>query len=134
MKRSIVATEEQKLKTLKTLKAQCERDREIVKGIFKFYECEGGTLAFSFRAYKWDEVEKYSLTDGEICSIPLGVAKHLNKNGWYPEYSFIVDEMGRPTMSVSGKKRRFGFQSMEFMELEEIGQANSLEIVTAQPI
>ena len=112
----------------------CERDREKVKGIFRFFECPGGQLSFSYRAYKWDEVQRYDLNDGEICTIPLGVAKHLNKNGWYPEHNYLLNEAGVPQMRVNQKKRRFGFQSMEFIDPEEIGEASESELVTAQPL
>ncbi len=130
----IEKTEQIKKDNVEKLKYMCERDREKVKGIFRFHECDGGTLSFSFRAYKWDQVEKYSLTDGEIYEIPLGVAKHLNKNGWYPEHSYLLDENGKPYMRVGNKKRRFSFQSMDFMEMEDMQVSLNNEIVTATPI
>ena len=120
--------------TQKNLKKQCERDREKVKGIFRFFECPGGTLSFSFRAYKWDPVETYRLSDGESYDLPLGVAKHLNKNGWYPEHHFLMDEGGQAHTKIGQKKRRFGFQSMEFVDPEEFGEAQDTEIVTVTPL
>lgn len=134
MKTSIEKQEKLKQTTSENLKRMCERDREKVKGIFRFHECEGGTLSFVFRAYKWDDVEKYSLIDGEIYELPLGVAKHLNKNGWYPEHSYLMDETGRPTMRVGSKKRRFSFQSMDFIDPVEMGMSPDKDIVTATPL
>lgn len=132
--KTIAQQDEQKQINLKNLKKMCEKDREKVKGIFRFYECSGGTLNFAFRAYKWDQVQRYSLTDGESYDIPLGVAKHLNKNGWYPEHHYLLDDNGLPHVRVNQKKRRFGFQSMEFIDSEEIGEARSNEIVIATPL
>ena len=126
--------EERKQSTLKNLKYNCEKEREKVKGIFRFYECPGGTLSFVYRAYKWDPVAKYSLTDGETYEIPLGVARHLNMNGWYPVHHYTLDEMGKPSMRVNEKKNRFGFQSMDFMEPEAIGESRETELVTATPV
>ena len=133
-KQTIDAQESQRQATLKNLKKQCEQDREKVKGIFRFYECPGGTLKFPFRAYKWDQVETYKLIDGESYELPLGVAKHLNKNGWYPEHHYTLDESGNPKMRLSQKKRRFGFQSMEFMDTGEIGEAKESELIVATPV
>jgi|SRR5690606_2035690 len=134
MKTSIEKQDKLKQTTMENLKRMCERDREKVKGIFRFNECEGGTLSFVFRAYKWDEVEKYSLVDGQIYELPLGVAKHLNKNGWYPEHSYLMDETGKPTMRIGTKRRRFSFQSMDFIDPEEIGVTPDKDIVTATPV
>ena len=133
-KSSIEKQEDLKQESMKNRKALCERDREKVKGIFRFHECEGGVLDFVFRAYKWDNVERYNLVDGQIYEIPLGVAKHLNKNGWYPEHSYLLDKDGKPTMRLGQKKRRFSFQSMDFIDMEEIGQSQTNSIVTATPI
>lgn len=126
--------ENTRLKTLQNLRAMCDRDRQKVKGIFRFYECQGGQLSFAFRAYKWDPIERFDLTDGEIYTIPLGVAKHLNKNGWYPEHSYLMDETGRPHMKIGQKKRRFGFQSLEFIDPAEIGEAVETEVLGAQEL
>ena len=124
----------QKEETAKNLRYMCDRDRQKVKGIFHFYECEGATLDFVYRAYKWDDIERYSFVDGEIYEIPLGVAKHLNKNGWYPEHVYKLDANGKPEQRIGQKRRRYGFQSLEFIDPEEIGQARASEIITVQNI
>ena len=71
-------------KTVKkhSLKYLRDKDREKVKGIFRYHEVPGGNFSFSYRAYKEDQVENFSLNDGEVYTIPLGVARHLNKNCW----------------------------------------------------
>ena len=74
--------------TKKDFKAMRDRDREKVRGMFKFYEVPGGSLSFVYKAYKEDGAEKYTMVDGQIYEIPLGVAKHLNKNGWYPVHQY----------------------------------------------
>ena len=101
-----------------TLKKMRDRDREKVKGMFKFYEVPGGTLSFVYRAYKGDPVEKYTMIDGKIYEIPLGVAKHLNKNGWYPVHKYAKIE-GGTEMRLGEKVHRFGFQSLDFIDVEE---------------
>lgn len=116
------------------LKYQRDKDRVPVKGIFRFYEAPGGTLSFCFRAYKEDPIEQFALKDGEVYTLPLGVAKHLNKTGWYPEYEFIQGEKNvvgafspeGHIMRVSRKIRRYGFQSLEFVDTDDIGTATDI--------
>jgi hypothetical protein len=104
----------------KNLRYMRDKDREPVKGIFKFYEVPGGALKFPFRAYKEDPVEFYELTDGQVYTIPLGVARHLNKSGWYPIHAYEQDETGKPVARVGQKVRRYGFQSLEFVDVDDL--------------
>jgi hypothetical protein len=125
-------------KEVKSLKWQRDKDREKVQGIFRFFEVAGGSMSFVYKAYKEDPVERYDFIDGQPYSIPFGVAKHLNKNGWYPEYGYIKGEEfiggygGTNGMRITKKIRRFGFDSLEFMDLEDLGMAKS--IVTVEHI
>lgn len=110
-----------------------DKDREKVKGIFRFHEVPGGRLQFSYKAYKGDQVEKYDLVDGMIYNLPLGVAKHLNKNLWYPIHAYHMNEQGMPSMFVNKKVRRCSFQSLEFVDIEDLSPdgAPAIEIVSA---
>lgn len=112
-----VKTTEQKKKDMKYNR---DKDREMVKGIFRFHECPGSTMSFVFRAYKEDPVEKFEMIDGHSYTVPLGVAKHLNKNGWYPVHAHMTNEDGSVSMKVGQKVRRFSFQSLEFIETEDL--------------
>ena len=123
----------EEVKKKPSLRYQRDKDREKVKGIFKFYECPGSELSFCYKAYKEDQVEKYTLVDGKIYTIPLGVAKHLNKNGCYPIHSYLKDENGNVSMKVGQKVRRFGFQSLEFVDVEELSNQPS-EIITVEKV
>lgn len=108
-------------KETKSLKYMRDKDREMVRGIFRYHECPGGIMRFSTRFYKEDPVERFDLVDGEIYSIPLGVAKHLNKNLAYPEYDYIKGEgMKEVTFEVKRKVRRCSFQSLEFIDSEDL--------------
>lgn len=101
------------------LKYMREKDREMVKGIFRFHEVPNGTVSFSFKAYKEDPVENYTFVDGEIYSIPLGVAKHLNKNCSYPVHAFAQDAEGKNVVKVGHKVQRMSFQSLEFVDMDD---------------
>lgn len=102
-----------------------DKDREMVRGKFIFHEVPGGTMSFSFKAYKEDQVERFDLIDGEIYTLPLGVAKHLNKNLWYPEYEFFRDEKTQNLQRIGKKKRRCSFQSLEFVDIEDLTPVGS---------
>lgn len=109
-----------------------DKDREIVKGIFHFYEVPGGNMEFSFKMYKGDPVVNYKFTDGEICSIPLGVAKHLNKSGRYPVHAHTMDKDGNPVMKIGTKVARYSFQSLEFVDMDDFGINAGKEIITVE--
>lgn len=101
------------------LRALWEKDREMVRGIFRYHECPGGILSFVFHKYKWDSLVTYHLKDGDIYEIPRSVAKHLNTNCAYPSYKYKSDAHGQPTVSIAEKIRRTSFQSLDYVDLED---------------
>lgn len=117
-----------------SLKYMRDKDREPVKGIFRYYETPGGVLRFVFRAYKEDDVEKFELVDGEVYTLPLGVAKHLNKNGWYPVHEYAQGEDGKSLMKIGSKVRRFGFQSLEFVDIDDLSEVGKAGVVTVERV
>ena len=129
-----VEKQEQPKELSAKLRYQRDKDREPVKGVFRFYEVPGGTLSFVYKAYKGDPVAHYTLVDGEICTLPLGVAKHLNKNGWYPVHEYKVDEGGAPSMHIGRKVSRFGFQSLEFVDIDDISPTGEPLVAEARVV
>lgn len=101
------------------LKYERDKNRQKVKGIFRFHEVPGGSMTFCYREFKQDPIEKYTLNDGQIYEVPLGVAKHLNRNTWYPIHAHKLDENGNTSTEIGTKVRRCSFQSLEFVDLEE---------------
>lgn len=51
---------------------------KLVKGKFEFLEAKGGWLEFTYRFFPEDLLATYKFVHGEICEIPVGLAKHLN--------------------------------------------------------
>lgn len=98
-------------------------EQKMVRGIFRFHEVPGGQMDFVYRKYKGQPLEKYSMKDGEVYEVPLGVARHLNTNCWYPVYGFSdrshADVQQSALMSVKEKVRRCSFQSLDFVEAEK---------------
>lgn len=128
-KQASIETKETKKPSLKYLR---DKDRQKVKGIFQFHECPGGELSFVFRFYREDPIEKFTLQDGKTYELPLGVARHLNQNGWYPVHHYQTDETGAPVMEIGEKRNRYSFRSLEFMGTEDIEESS--QIVTAKPV
>ena len=111
----------------KNLRWQRDRDREMVKGMFIFHEVPGGAMSFVYKAYREDPVERYDMVDGQVYTVPLGVARHLNKNGWYPEYEYVKGDTStiagygpNSTMKIGKEVRRFSFRSLEFMDIDDL--------------
>lgn len=120
-----------------SLEEQRLKDREMKRGIFKYHEVPNGVLRFNFKKYKMDPVESFELYDGQIYTLPLGVAKHLNENCWYPEYGFVPGDSsirqdasysGGNTMKAMTKTRRTSFSSLEFMSEDDFGPSNIIEV------
>jgi len=103
--------------TKKELEALRAKHAEKVRGTFKYYEVPGGVFSFVFREFPGDKIEKYELVDGQIYEIPLGVAKHLNKNCSYPIHKFATDEFDKPLVTIGQKVSRVGFHSMDFIDI-----------------
>lgn len=120
----------------KKFKDEQERDKQPVRGIFRFHEVPGGTMMFPYKKYKGEPVQKFTLKDGEVYSIPLGVAKHLNKNCWYPVHDYQVDDFGKFTNQyrVNKKVRRCSFQSLEFVETDDLTPVGQGDILTVERI
>jgi len=116
------------------LRYQRDKDRELVTGMFHFHEVPGGSMSFVYRGYREDQVERYDMIDNQIYKIPLGVAKHLNKNGWYPVHSYAVDDHGKPIMKIGQKVRRFSFRSLEFIDSADLTPEGSANIITVQRV
>lgn len=115
------------------MKLQREKDKEMVRGIFTFHEVPGGQMQFCYKYYDGDEVETYTMRDGETYSIPRGVAKHLNKNCWYPVHQYAVDEAGRSIARIGQKVRRCSFNSLEFMDDEDISSSPKSIVTVEHP-
>lgn len=115
-----------------SLKYQRDKDREMVRGKFMFYEVPGGEVTFPFRKYKEDQIETYTFRDGEIYTIPLGVAKHLANDCWYPVHHFQQDENGKPHVKIGQKVHRMGFQSLEFVDIDDWASSGPTAVVSVE--
>jgi hypothetical protein len=116
------------------IKTMRDKDAEMVKGRFIFHEVPGGHMSFVYRFYKEDPVERYDMWDGEVYTVPRGVAKHLNKNCWYPEYEHTRSEDMQNVQKIGLKKRRCSFQSLEFTDNEDLTPVGAAQLYTVENI
>ena len=58
-------------------KMRKEDDKER-SGMFEFIDAQGGWLEFSYRKYPGETIKMIKLVHGEICTLPMGIIKHLN--------------------------------------------------------
>lgn len=82
-------------------------------------------MSFNFKKYRQDDVQRYDMTDGHVYTVPYGVAVHLNKNCSYPEHSYILDDYGKPVQKIGKMIRRCSFQSLDFMDTDDMLPAGS---------
>lgn len=95
---------------------------EPVRGIFHFWECKGGTLEFDLVKFKNTKPD-WSFVDGEVRTIPLYVAQHLNNSGFIDEVKVVEDPVTQLKKHVKRRKRRYSFESLEFLPEDIIGSA-----------
>lgn len=119
-------SEEEKKAAKAKLEKYMKEELRKVKGIFQNFETPGMAVPIQVRKYP-GHFFSMTMEDGKEYEVPLYIARHLNgidvtaeaidgKLGTcsYPISSHIMDKDGNPTVSVSKRKRRFGFQSVDF--------------------
>ena len=78
-KKKFAAASESERARSKTLMEKMRKDGEkMVKGIFEFVDAQGGWLDFSYRFFPGEPLRTIKIVHGEICDIPMILAKHLN--------------------------------------------------------
>lgn len=112
-KRKKISDEEKKKASDLVEKARKE-DSRLVKGIFKNHESPGGDATFSIRLYKGDPIRTYSLVDGHEYEIPLGVARHINRQCRYKKHKWLVDKDGNKMVGADKPFERYSFVSNDF--------------------
>lgn len=107
-------SEEEKKKASEIVEAAHKEDSKIVKGVFKNHESPGGDAIFSIKLYRGDPVRTYNLVDGETYELPLGVAKHINRQCRYKKHKWLVNKDGKPLMGWDKPIERYSFVSTDF--------------------
>lgn len=96
-----------------------EKDCEMVTGVFRCHEPQGGTVTLTAMAYPGEDPRSHEFFDGEQYTIPRYLARRLENEFqgcgcWYPTNKYLLDDAGKPMVHVGKKNKRFGFGSLEF--------------------
>ena len=117
--------ESNRQKLLSFMKDECKP----VKGIFKNFECPGGSVQITQHKYPNQPPFNQVLEDNKEYEVPLWVARWLNgiditataRNGKigscaYPKYNYEIPEgQATPVPMIGEYKQRYGFQSLDFL-------------------
>ena len=103
-----------------------KEELRTVRGIFQNFETPGLSLRLQVKKYPGHQFDNV-LEDGKEYEVPLYIARHLNgidamcsaNNGnlgtcSYPVHAYIMDKDGNPMINSEKRRRRYGFQSVEF--------------------
>ncbi len=126
------------------LRRLIEEETKMVKGRFRFHECPGAMQKIQCQKYPGVPMFSMDMVDGEIYTIPLWVARHLNgvdvsagacsdspnpkiNSCSVPQHDYLwadgsdlpnsgLSDGMQPVRKIGVKKwdRRFSFESMEF--------------------
>lgn len=108
-------TAEEKKKASEAADKLWKEESVLVKGIFKNIECPGGDLEFTVRFHKYDPIRTYTFKDQHEYEIPLGVARHINRQCKYKKHRWLVDANGDSIQGWDKSTDRYQFVSPQFM-------------------
>lgn len=108
-------TPEEKKKASEMIETARKIDAKLVKGKFKNLESPGGDLMFAYHYYKGEPTRVYHMLDGQEYEIPVGVAKHINRQCKYKKSKHLIDKDGNRMITADKPIERYQFVSTEFM-------------------
>lgn len=113
--RSMILEIEKERKKLNQAKLMEQKiiDSKMVRGRFTYHECPRGLLEFVYGKYE-SKAKKYELKDGEMYTIPLMVANHINDNIGYKVMAYKKNEEGDTVAAVGETVRRASFARTDF--------------------
>lgn len=112
-------SDEEKKKASELIEKHRKEDNKLVKGVFKNLEAPNGDLTFAYRAYKGDPCRVYHFIDGQEYEIPIGVAKHINRQCKYGRKKYpniVTKDSGGNWIPIPDKPiERYQFVSNDYM-------------------
>jgi len=113
-KKTKLSSEGMKKASEKLEKARKE-DEKLVTGIFENVEAPGAEVTFSYRAYKEHPIRTFTLEDGKSYEIPIGVARHINRQCRYQRAANLIDKEGKPMVGCGEPIKRYKFTPTDYM-------------------
>lgn len=106
------------------------KDNEMITGIFRNREEQGGKIRFALKLYAGDELEWYDMADGHTYTVPRMVGNHLNNNCFEDTYAYGKNKEGLNVQQVSGKRHRYAFDSPDLF-YDNINKSDELVFVSS---
>src|SRR5580693_10666881 len=72
------ASESERARSKALMEKMRKEGEKMVKGKFEFVDAQGGWIDFSYRFFPGEPIRSVKLIHGEICDLPMILAKHLN--------------------------------------------------------
>lgn len=111
-KRFAPASDAQKADVAERIKKLRKEGEKMIKGMFEFVDAQGGWLDFSYRFFPGDPIRTIKITHGEICDVPMILAKHLNN--CYKKVRKLPENLDQGGVSVT-KVSRTRFTPMDML-------------------
>lgn len=98
-----------------SIEAMTDKDDRMVTGMFKNLENRGDVGFIACRYRKGQPIFVKKFFDGEIATIPLSVARHINQRCKYEKHGYELDDKGNHKKVVSNLVQRYEFVSTDYM-------------------
>lgn len=72
------ASESERAKSKELMTKMRKEGEKMITGMFEFTDAMGGWLDFSYRFFPGEPIRTVKIIHGEIVSVPMILAKHLN--------------------------------------------------------
>lgn len=107
-----IPSESERAKSKAMMDKMRKDGEKMIKGMFEFVDAQGGWLDFSYRFFPGEPVRMVKITHGEMVTIPMILAKHLNNV--YKKVRQVADNLdtGKGTVTKISRTR---FTPMEYL-------------------
>ena len=106
------ASESERAKSKTMMEKLRKEGDKMIKGMFEFIDAQGGWLDFSYRFFPGEPVRTVKIIHGEICDVPMILAKHLNNV--YTKVRVLPENLDKGGMSFT-KRSRTRFTPMDML-------------------
>lgn len=109
-----VGQRSKKVVNKESIEAMKPEEDKMVSGMFKNLE-QPGMDGYVACRYRKGPIFSRKFFDGEVCQIPLSVARHINQRCNWPRHKYELDKDGNHVKTVGQVVQRYQFVSTEYM-------------------
>lgn len=120
-------TAEQRKVVQDKIKQLRKESEKLVTGMFEFPDAPGGWIDFDYRFLPGEPITKVKITHGEMITIPVILAKHLNN-------TYKIVRSGVPELDEQGRIKKLGaitrYSRTRFIQMDLMDDPLTLEKAT----